>query len=241
MAEPVLRYATRSLGALVLSAVLALAGVAAPPDPVSGPSGDVVVGRPRVIDGDTLAFDEARVRLEGIDAPEVSQQCASASAGTWPCGMAAARRLSELIRDRDVRCAGRGHDRYGRALAVCFVGDVEINADLVRHGLAWAFVRYSRHYVEVEAEARAVRIGIWQAPTDPAWTYREKRWTASGPLPDASANCPIKGNITRQGRIYHMPWSPWYDKTRIDESKGERWFCSEGEATAAGWRPAHLW
>ena len=51
-----------------------------------------------------------------------------------------------------------------------------------------------------------------------------------------SGNCRIKGNISDSGRIYHLPGSSAYDKTRIDESKGERWFCSEAEARSAGWR-----
>ena len=50
--------------------------------------------------------------------------------------------------------------------------------------------------------------------------------------------CAIKGNVTRNGRIYHMPWSPWYGQVTIDETQGKRWFCSETEAMAAGWRPA---
>jgi endonuclease YncB( thermonuclease family) len=49
--------------------------------------------------------------------------------------------------------------------------------------------------------------------------------------------CAIKGNISRNGRIYHLPNSASYARTTIDESKGERWFCSEREAQAAGWRP----
>jgi hypothetical protein len=50
----------------------------------------------------------------------------------------------------------------------------------------------------------------------------------------------IKGNITNGGRIYHMPWSPWYEKVRIETTKGERWFCNENEAVAAGWRPVRV-
>jgi hypothetical protein len=51
--------------------------------------------------------------------------------------------------------------------------------------------------------------------------------------------CNFKGNITNLGeKIYHRPDSKWYDKTFIDESKGERWFCSEDEARGAGWRVA---
>ena len=51
-----------------------------------------------------------------------------------------------------------------------------------------------------------------------------------------TAGCRIKGNISQNGRIYHVPGSPSYEQTKIDESKGERWFCSEAEARAAGWR-----
>lgn len=56
--------------------------------------------------------------------------------------------------------------------------------------------------------------------------------------PAPSDGCLIKGNISQSGRIYHLPGSPSYDQTKIDESKGERWFCSETEARAAGWRTA---
>ena len=53
----------------------------------------------------------------------------------------------------------------------------------------------------------------------------------------SSASCPIKGNINEKGeRIYHVPGDQWYSNTKLDESKGERWFCSEKEALAAGWR-----
>ena len=52
----------------------------------------------------------------------------------------------------------------------------------------------------------------------------------------SNGNCRIKGNISSSGKIYHVPGSTNYDRTRIDESKGERWFCSEEEAKAAGWR-----
>jgi endonuclease YncB( thermonuclease family) len=48
--------------------------------------------------------------------------------------------------------------------------------------------------------------------------------------------CRIKGNIGSSGKVYHVPGSPGYAKTQIDGSKGERWFCTEDEARAAGWR-----
>ena len=49
-------------------------------------------------------------------------------------------------------------------------------------------------------------------------------------------DCKIKGNIGKSGKVYHVPGSPSYANTKIDESKGERWLCSEAEARAAGWR-----
>ena len=62
---------------------------------------------------------------------------------------------------------------------------------------------------------------------------------ARGPLPvqPQSGSCLIKGNISENGRIYHVPGSRYYERTKIDEAKGERWFCTEEEARAAGWRP----
>jgi hypothetical protein len=52
------------------------------------------------------------------------------------------------------------------------------------------------------------------------------------------SECRIKGNISKNGTIYHVPGSPSCDATKIDESKGEWWFCTEDEARDAGWRPA---
>ena len=56
-------------------------------------------------------------------------------------------------------------------------------------------------------------------------------------MPDSASGCRIKGNISSSGeRIYHVPGGEWYDRTKITAGKGERWFCTEAEAQAAGWR-----
>lgn len=198
-------------------------------------TGRTVAGPVRVIDGDTIDIAGVRVRLEGIDAPESGQRCKRRLIGRWACGTAATEALEKLVAGGDVRCDERGTDKYGRVLGVCHAGPIDINAWMVRNGLAWAFVRYSQSYVKEEAAARAERIGIWQAETQTAWDYRATRWTAE--VPRAPEGCAIKGNVTKNGRIYHMPWSPWYAQIRIDTHKGKRWFCSEAEAVAAGWRP----
>ena len=73
----------------------------------------------------------------------------------------------------------------------------------------------------------------------PAWDYRAqalgRRRAHRRP-----SGCAIKGNVTKSGRIYHMPWSPWYAQIRIEPDKGKRWFCTEAEALAAGWRPVQV-
>ena len=72
-------------------------------------------------------------------------------------------------------------------------------------------------------------VGIWR---------RGKRLQAAT-APKNADGCTIKGNISSSGeRIYHNPGGQDYDRTKINTAKGERWFCSEGEAVAAGWRKA---
>jgi len=198
-------------------------------------TGDLA-GPARVIDGDTIEIAGRHIRLEGIDAPETAQTCGRRLIGTWRCGAAAADALAKLVAQHKVSCESRGTDKYDRMLGICFVDGRDINAEMVREGFAWAFVKYSQTYVQQEAEARVERVGIWQGSAEPAWVYREKRWT--GAEQAAPKGCAIKGNVTEHGQIYHMPWSPWYGKVKIDELKGERWFCSEAEAIAAGWRAA---
>jgi endonuclease YncB( thermonuclease family) len=194
------------------------------------------IGTATVVDGDTIAISGLRVRLEGIDAPEVGQTCGSATTGLlWRCGTEASGALSRFIRGKDVRCEPRGLDKYGRTLGVCFLGDQDINAWMVRQGYAWAFVKYSVKYVKEEEMARAQRLGIWQGEAALPWDYRAQRWAHAEP--QAPNGCAIKGNVTANGKIYHMPWSPWYAQIKMDPERGKRWFCSEAEAIAAGWRP----
>jgi endonuclease YncB( thermonuclease family) len=197
-----------------------------------------IIGEARVIDGDTLDIGPVRIRLHGIDAPEAGQRCGKKTGGSWRCGDRATGRLAELVDGKEIECAARHRDHYGRIIAVCYADEAEVNELLIREGLAWAFTRYSQDYVAAEAEAQAGLVGIWQGEAEASWDYRANRWErAAAEAP--RAGCPIKGNINRQGeKIYHTPWSPWYDRTQIDKSKGQRWFCDEAEAEAAGWRPA---
>jgi len=211
---------------LIATAFLAIASSAA---------ADSIQGYPKIIDGDTLRFGDVTIRMFGIDAAEAGQTCQTASGKRWRCADAAMNRLEELVSGGTV-CEGRERDVYGRVLAACYMPDgTDINQKLVAEGLVWAFRRYSDTYNEVEDVAKASGVGIWQAETQTPWDYRNARWeVAEQESPDG---CPIKGNINNKGEaIYHPPWSPWYTRTKIDVSKGERWFCNEAEAVEAGWR-----
>jgi endonuclease YncB( thermonuclease family) len=221
--------------ALALGVLLALPfdGMARP-DLTTG----AIRGVARVVDGDTIDIGDTRIRLEGIDAPESGQTCKRKWFGSWPCGAVATAALARMVENRTVSCEPKGLDKYGRTLAVCFVDGRDINAQMVRQGHAWAFVRYSQSYVKEEGLAKAESLGIWQGESQAPWDYRARRWAAAEQ--NAPEGCAIKGNITKNGKIYHMPWSPWYAQIKIDADKGKRWFCTEAEALAAGWRPVQV-
>jgi len=126
---------------------------------------------------------------------------------------------------------------------VCSNGAVDLGAEMASAGLALAYRQYTNDYVDEEAAARAARRGLWSGTFTEPWDWRRENDSESAeepaqrtPRPDAE-RCRIKGNINQRGeRIYHVPGSEYYDVTRIDESDGERWFCSDEEARGAGWR-----
>ncbi len=223
-----------------------------------------VIGRATVTDGDTIVIGGTRIRLDGLDAPERRQACLDANERSYPCGGQAANALDTLIARRTVACRSEGTDRYDRMLGTCWVAaelpkgtgtrgtvpatrnDDSLNERMVAAGWALAYRRYSTAYVSTERRAQADGRGIWQGAHTPPWDYRRGQRLMSTAAPAAKAfapstaassrNCAIKGNISKSGRIYHVPGSRWYDRTRIDTGRGERWFCSEAEARAAGWR-----
>lgn len=199
-----------------------------------------LAGPVRVIDGDTLAVltpgGEAVVRLHGIDAPETAQACRTVSGARRDCGADATRALLRAIDGRAVRCAPLDMDRHERIVARCSVGGRDLGELLVSEGAAFAYARYSEDYLPAEAEARAARRGIWSGSAEPPEAWRLAR--RPEPPPPPSETCVIKGNISAHGRLYHLPGGRFYDRTGIDAARGERWFCSEDEARAAGWRAA---
>lgn len=194
------------------------------------------VAEVRVMDGDTLELNGTIYRLNGIDAPEHGQTC-----GDWNCGADATEALVDIVKGRDISCDPISEDGYGRVIAICYADGRDIAAEMIDKGLAWAFLRYSDDYETQELVSKEKAIGVFSDDFPPPWEFRAERWRlAETEEQQAPPGCPIKGNISRNGHIYHAPWSPWYSRTRINTSKGERWFCSEAEAIAAGWR-APFW
>jgi endonuclease YncB( thermonuclease family) len=196
-----------------------------------------IVGTATVIDGDTIEIRGQRIRLHGIDAPEGGQLC-KRDGSPYRCGQRAALALADKIGRATVRCEQRDVDRYKRIVAVCSLGNVDLNALMVRQGWGIAYRQYSRDYVNDESAAQAEKAGIWAGRfIEPSRWRRGDRLAVESAKEPATASCQIKGNISRSGeRIYHVPGGRDYGPTRIDKSKGERWFCSEDEARKAGWR-----
>lgn len=206
-----------------------------------------IVGRASVVDGDTIDIHGERIRFNGIDAPESRQLCQNAKGKNYRCGKVASDALANFLsKSRPTRCEFIERDRYGRFVGDCYRADGESVASwLVREGHALDWPKYSEGaYSGEQAAAQAERLGMWAGNFQPPWEWRAEKQaanTTAAPLISApaaaSGACAIKGNISKKGdRIYHVPGQKYYQKTSISEGKGERWFCSEEEARAAGWR-----
>ncbi|WP_157970924.1 thermonuclease family protein [Pseudogemmobacter bohemicus] len=128
------------------------------------------MGHPRVIDGDTIAIGERRWRLFGIDAPERTQKCSRQSGERFSCGIEATEALIRLIGTKEVRCAEIEKDRYGRSVGTCFVGETDIGREMVRTGMARAYLKYSHEYEAEGLAAENGKVGFWagqfQSPED---------------------------------------------------------------------------
>ncbi|SIQ97452.1 Endonuclease YncB, thermonuclease family [Rhizobium sp. RU33A] len=124
-----------------------------------------------VIDGDTLSADGERLRIEGIDAPELSQICKAADGSPYACGEDARRALTALVSGRGFECSGTRRDRYGRLLVVCKRGLDDLGDLLVRAGSVVADGRY----LASETEARRAGEGIWRGEFERPADWRRQR------------------------------------------------------------------
>jgi endonuclease YncB( thermonuclease family) len=218
-----------------------------------------------VKDGNTIQLTDATYRLDGIDAPELDQICIDDHADPWSCGVDARGQLAKLVAGHVVHCEDRGPDPAykKRRLGICTVeGDTtSLNQSMVRLGFAMnAEPPAKGSFGDDEAAARAARKGLWQgclvAPLDfrlgnkdgpllggacPADKDKEIRsvlfpeFLAMPPRCTIKAKFAVRARVTGNVGIYHLQGCPSYPAT----TKPDRWFCTEDDAQAAGFRRAY--
>lgn len=166
----------------------------------------------RVIDGDTFVIRTGeRVRLLGLDAPEPSL-CGSEEA---------TKRLSDMVTGKVIKIKGDARDSWGRRLGMVTVGNTNVNLEMVKSG--WA--RYDNFTDEKSQElAEAGELA------------EEQKLGVYGSACDKQASCGILGNIDESSgkKYYHIPGCPTFSRVKIDSDRGEKVFCTEGEARSAG-------
>ena len=211
----------------------------------------------RADDADTLTVDGTLYRLDGIDAPEKDQVCLNESGSVYPCGQLAIEALDQLIADRPVRCEDLGPDRKypSRHVGYCMVDAIDLHRWLVRNGWAlnsepYAHGRFKADEHHAEQHSLGMGKGCFVAPRDfRHWNKytapvlgpncpgdaRRKLFPAHALMPEG---CEIKGKyavralLTGHRGIYHLPGCRSYQRTKYVD----RWFCSEDDAIAAGFR-----
>ena len=116
-----------------------------------------ILGKARIIDGDTIHIGNNKIRLHGIDAPEINQDC-SYNNEDWKCGQLSKNFLLNLINLDVVNCQVKTVDKYKRYIAICFVNNLNINEMMVKNGWAIAYRYYSKDYVDEELIAKKIRL-----------------------------------------------------------------------------------
>jgi hypothetical protein len=156
--------------------------------------------------------------------------------------------MSDICFGKTATLIDKGTDRYERLLARVTCDGVDANEEQLRRGMAWVYDQYvsDRSLYAIQDKAKSKKLGLWADPSPtPPWEWRHSpERTApptTAPVPLVAGTCKIKGNINSRGeRIYHVPGQKYYAETQINESSGERWFCTEAEARAAGWRASRI-
>jgi len=149
--------------------------------------GGNIAGNMRVVDGDSLRpmdNDGHDIRLDGIDAPELTQHCNDANGSSYRCGQQAKAHLEALIAGRDVTCRTMDVDRYQRSVSVCEAADINLNREMVTDG--WAISYRTGEFADEERIAKSGRKGIWQGSFERPQDWRRlNRSAASGRAPEA--------------------------------------------------------
>ena len=135
----------------------------------------------RVADGDTIELGGQRIRLQGIDAPELHQECRDASGRSWACGRRARSELRKLIGNDSVQCERRSRDRFSRSVAVCRAGGRDLGEAMVRTGFAFAYPDWASPYGAAEIDARSRKAGLWAGSFQNPRAWRDQHPRDDGP------------------------------------------------------------
>jgi endonuclease YncB( thermonuclease family) len=130
-------------------------------------------GRPVIIDGDSLVLSGVRIRLKGIDAPEIGQSCIGL-AGPYDCGREARSQIRKLIGTGQISCEGWQYDKYQRLLAECKSGLKNLNREMALSGWAVAYGGYAAE----ETVARKAKAGLWAGTFDRPRDWRKMKGAA---------------------------------------------------------------
>ena len=126
-----------------------------------------------VVDGDTIKFNNKKIRLHGIDTPEIKQICKNKKGDDFKCGIKVKLILIDLISSNQLKCIIHGNDRYKRLISTCFKKNININKWLVENGWALAYKKYSKIYIDEELFAKSNNLGLWQGKFIAPWEWRK--------------------------------------------------------------------
>lgn len=143
-------------------------------DSIFPPTNSTITGRAAIHDGDTIRIGSHKIRLEGIDAPELQQMC-EVDGKPWQCGIAARAALITKIGRNDVQCNEGSKDRYKRVLGHCWSDGVNLNSWMVRNGHALAYRKYSSRYIPEEVQATLSNTGIHNTIYLAPWDWRSEK------------------------------------------------------------------
>ncbi len=133
-------------------------------------------GTARIIDGDTIEINKNRIRLIWIDAPETKQKCLDKNYFEYLCGEASTAFLKKLISNKTVECSYGEKDIYNRFLGNCKLGEMNINYEMVKNGMAiiYNLKDADEELKNLEAEAKNKKLGVWQGAFQDPKDYRKK-------------------------------------------------------------------
>lgn len=195
----------------------------------------IVEGRGVALAGDRLRVSGKVLVLDGIEAPDAEQTCTKESGKTWRCGEEAREELGDILRKRRVRCEVTETLQSGLVKGRCLQDGKDVAAALVAKGSVFAEAGFFASYSSIESAAREARLGLWDGTQMRPSAWRDAVWAEA--QAKAPGGCPIKARASSGAKTYVVPWSRDYDGVRIDQARGDRWFCSEDEAKSAGWKP----